>query len=135
MEVTPYLVFSGTCQQALDFYKQALGVDIKNTMTFENSPKPVKEEDKNKIMHATFSLGKTTLMASDGIPGQPPELGTNIHLSLNFTDVADMDKKFNALVEGGKTTMPLQDTFWGARFGMLTDKFGINWMFNCELKK
>ena len=72
MEVNPYLVFPGTCQQALDFYKQALGVDIKNTMTFENSPKPVKEQDKNKIMHATFSLGKTTLMASDCIPSQPP---------------------------------------------------------------
>jgi len=135
MQTNPYLMYPGTCEEALNFYKQSLGAEIKDMMTYENSPMPVKDDYKKKIMHSNFTLGQTNFMASDGMPEQPYQLGTNIHLSLNFTDATDMDKKFNALVEGGKTTMPLQDTFWGARFGMLTDKFGINWMFNCELKR
>ncbi len=135
METNPYLMYPGTCEEALNFYKQSLGAEIKSTMTYENAPMPVGDDYKKKIMHSIFTLGTTHFMASDGMPNQPHQLGTNVHLSLNFTDVADMDKKFHTLSNGGKITMPLQDTFWGARFGMLTDKFGINWMFNCELKK
>jgi PhnB protein len=73
-------------------------------------------------------------MASDAM-GHPVKTGTNVTLNVNFESVSDQEKIFNKLSKGGNITMPLQDTFWGARFGMLTDKFGINWMFNCELKK
>jgi len=74
-------------------------------------------------------------MLSDGMPGVPVAKDSNTHVSLDFDDPADMTAKFAALAAGGKVTMPLQDTFWGAKFGMLTDAFGIKWMFNCEQKK
>jgi PhnB protein len=76
-----------------------------------------------------------TLMVSDSMPGQPVTGGTNMSLSLNFDSVADIERVFGALSEGANITMPLQDTFWGARFGMLTDRFGINWMFNHDYQK
>lgn len=135
MEIVPYLIFPGTCQEALNFYKQTLGAELKEVMTFENSPMPVSETDKKKVMHTHFMLGNNMVMASDTTSEHPHHLGTNVHLSLNLTDVADTNKKFAALAAEGKINMPLQDTFWGARFGMLTDKFGINWMFNCDVKK
>jgi PhnB protein len=86
-------------------------------------------------MHATFQAGELKFMVSDAMPGQPVNPGSNLSLSLNFTSVADIDKTFGLLSEGATITMPLQDTFWGARFGMLTDQFGINWMFNHDMEK
>ena len=90
---------------------------------------------KDKIMHATFKAGDLTIMVSDCMPGQPLVAGTNVSLSLNFNDIDGIEKTFAALSEGSTITMPLQDTFWGARFGMLTDKFGFHWMFNHDIKK
>jgi PhnB protein len=87
-------------------------------------------------MHAVIKLGAGgTIMLSDIQPGMPHVPGTNYYISLDFDDVADMTKKFDALSAGGKVGMPLNDTFWGAKFGMLTDRFGVNWMFNCEQRK
>ena len=74
-------------------------------------------------------------MISDGMPGVPVPTQSNMHVTLDFDDPADMARRFDALSAGGKITMPMQDTFWGAKFGMLTDAYGIQWMFNCELKK
>ena len=86
-------------------------------------------------MHAALRIGEGTIMISDSQPGVPVTAGTNMHVTLDFDDATDMARKFEALSTGGKVTMPLQDTFWGAKFGMLTDAHGVSWMFNCETRK
>jgi PhnB protein len=128
--ITPYLNFNGNAAEALAFYSKALDGKILHQQTFGESPMPSTEAMKDKIMHAAFQADKLMLMVSDCPPEMSVTSGTNISLSLNFTDVASIDKTFAALSQGGKVTMELQDTFWGARFGMLADRFGINWMFN-----
>ena len=133
MTVTPYIMFNGTCEEALNFYSKALNGEIKEMHRFEGSPAEGMSADKQKIMHATFIADGLTFMASDG--DGKDAVGGMVHLSLNFTADGEIDKVFNALGEGAKITMPLQDTFWGARFGMLTDKFGVNWMFNYDKPK
>ena len=132
MKLTPYLMFNGDCEEALNFYSRTIGGEIKHLSRFEGSPAESMSADKQKVMHATFEGNGITLMASDG--SQPVSNSANIHLCMDFKDTAAMDNVFNLLAEGGNITMPLQDTFWGARFGMLTDRFGINWMFNSEMK-
>lgn len=133
--IVPYLNFNGNAAEALAFYAGALDGKILYQQTFGESPMPSTEEMKHKIMHATFEAGNLVLMVSDCPPGQSVTSGTNISLSLNFPDMASIEKTFVALSQGGKITMELQDTFWGARFGMLTDRFGINWMFNYDMPK
>lgn len=86
-------------------------------------------------MHALVRVGPGTIMVSDAMPGQPVASETNTHVCLDFDDPQDMTTKFDALAVGGIVTTPLQDTFWGAKFGTLTDAFGIRWMFNCMLQK
>lgn len=135
--IIPYLNFNGNAAEALDFYANALGGRVVFQQTFGDSPMADQTpgEYKNKIMHATFQAGALSFMVSDCMPGQQVSAGTNISLSLNFTTAADIEKTFAALSDGASVTMPLQDTFWGARFGMLTDKYGINWMFNHDYEK
>jgi PhnB protein len=132
MQLTPYLMFNGTCEEALNFYAQTIGGEIKHLSRFEGSPGESMSADKNKIMHASFEGNGIAFMASDGM--QAVGSGGNIYLCLDFNDTRAMENVFNALGDGGKISMPLQDTFWGAKFGMLTDKYGINWMFNSEMK-
>src|SRR5689334_9221054 len=127
--IIPYLNFNGNAAEALAFYGKALGGKILFQQTFGESPMPSTPDMKDKIMHASFQADKLVIMVSDCPPDRAATRGTNISLSLNFADVASIDKTFAALSAGGTVTMELQDTFWGARFGMLTDKFGINWMF------
>lgn len=133
MRLTPYLMFSGNCEEALNFYATTIGGEIKHLSRFEGSPIESMSADKQKVMHATFEGNGIIFMASDG--AQAVSNVGNIHLCIDFNDQNAMNNVFNALGEGGKISMPLEDTFWGARFGMLTDKFGINWMFNSELPK
>ena len=95
----------------------------------------VAPENRSRVMHALLRIGEGEIMMSDTQPGMPVATESNVHITLHFDDVADMTKKFEALAAEGKVTLPLQDTFWGARFGILTDAFGVRWMFNCELKK
>jgi len=128
--IVPYLNFNGNAAEALAFYAKALDGKILFQQTFGESPMPSTPEMKDKIMHASFQADKLMIMVSDCPPEHAVTNGSNISLSLNFTDVPSIDKTFAALAEGGKITMELQDTFWGARFGMVTDKFGMNWMFN-----
>lgn len=131
-----YLAFPGTCEEALGFYKKSLGGDILSMQRFENTPmENTTDADKKKIMHAEFKSDDIYFMASDSMPAYPITSGNNVTLSLNFTDEKDQETTFNNLAAGGRINMPLQDTFWGAKFGMLTDKFGINWMLNCEKQK
>jgi PhnB protein len=135
--IVPYLNFNGNAAEALAFYAKAFDGKILFQQTFGESPmaNDIPGEFKDKLMHATFQAGDLTFMVSDCMPGQPVSGGTNMSLSLNFKSVADIDKTFAALSDGSNITMPLQDTFWGAKFGMLTDKFGINWMFNHDYEK
>ena|SRR2546428_10279043 len=130
-----YLFFPGNCQEAINFYKQSLGGEIAFMGTYGESPEPCADADKNKIMHTSLKADGITIMASDCPTDQPVVNGNNISLSLNFSDEKEQETIFTNLSSGGNVTMPLQDTFWGAKFGMLTDKFGINWMVNCEKAK
>jgi PhnB protein len=133
--IIPYLNFNGNAAEALNFYSKALNGEVVYKQTFGESPMESSEEQKDKIMHASFKAGNLNFLVSDTMPGQPVTSGTNISLSLNFSDADEMNKTFTALSEGGKVTMELQDTFWRARFGMLEDKYGFNWMFNHDYKK
>lgn len=129
MTLTPYIMFNGNCEEALNFYAKALDGKITDMNRFGEAPESM-GADAQKVMHANFVAGAIHLMASDG--NEADATGNMVQLSLNFTDVAEEEKVFAALSEGAQVTMPLQDTFWGARFGMLTDKFGIRWMFNYD---
>lgn len=132
--VQAYLFFNGRCEEAVEFYRQALGAEVEMTMRFRDSPEPhppgmVPPGWENKVMHASFRVGQTTVMASDGC--DPESKGfQGFSLSLAVTTEAEADRCFNALADGGKVTMPLNKTFWSPRFGMLEDKFGISWMVN-----
>lgn len=129
--IQPYLFFGGRCEEALAFYTKALGAKTDALMRFNESPEPappgmVKPGFENKVMHAQFTIGGNTIMASDGCGPGPGFSGFS--LSLALPTVAEVDRAFAALSEGGKVGMPLSKTFWSPRFGMLTDKFGIGWM-------
>jgi PhnB protein len=135
-QVNPYLSFGGDAAKAIALYEKALGAKTENLQRFGEVPgMQVAPENKDRVMHAVLQLGAGVVMVSDGPPGQPVPKESNQHVTLDFDDPADMDRRFDALSAGGKIVMPLQDTFWGARFGMLTDAFNINWMFNCQAKK
>jgi PhnB protein len=127
-----YLTFAGQCEEALNFYKEALDGEIVSIQRFGDSPMEVEEEEKQRIMHSEFKADGVYFMASDGGPEHPIIPGTNVSLSLNFTDEQEQEVAFNKLASGGRITMTLQDTFWGAKFGMLTDKYEVNWMVNCQ---
>jgi len=129
--VQPYLFFGGRCEEALEFYKRTLGAHVEMVMRFNESPSPMPPGTlqpgfEKKVMHSSFTIGQTTLMASDGC-GPGPGF-TGFSLSITLPTPADVDRAFNALADGGKVGMPLNKTFWSARFGMVTDKFGIGWM-------
>ena len=136
MKLTPYLMFNGNCEEALNFYAKALGGGIVHLSRYEGSPMESMASDKQKVMHATLIAKDITIMGADDGQEEKKNKGSGaVHLNINFDNTDEEEKVFNALVEGGRSTLPLQDTFWGSKFGMLTDKFGINWMLNCELKK
>jgi PhnB protein len=129
--IQPYLFFDGRCEEALEFYRQAVGAKVEMLMRFKDSPEPPPPGcgpvDSNKVMHAQFTVGESTILASDGqAKGQPKFEGFS--LSYTVPNEAEADKAYNALVAGGQVMMPLGKTFFSARFGMLTDKFGVGWM-------
>ena len=136
-KLNPYLNFDGNGAQAVKLYESVLGAKVESIARFGDMPDGQSTpETKDRVMHALLRLGADgVIMISDTRPGMPFVQGTNCYLTLDFDDVGDMEQKFNALAEGGKVEMAPTDTFWGARFGMLTDKLGVHWMFNCELKK
>ncbi|HYM01113.1 MAG TPA: VOC family protein [Blastocatellia bacterium] len=133
-EVTTYLTFNGDCGPAMKFYQQAVGGDLV-LLPFSESPMDVPKEAKDRVLHAKLAKnGRTILMASDTMPNDPVHQGANFSISIDCESVEEIDKLFAALGANGKVTMPLQETFWAPRFGMLTDQFGVNWMFNLEKK-
>ena len=129
--VQAYLNFDGKCDEALAFYKRALGAEVEFMMRFKDSPEPPPSgcgpTDANKIMHAQFRIGETVLMASDGrASGNPKFEGTSLSITLSTEDDATL--VFDALAKGGTVEMPLGKTFFSPRFGMVTDRFGLTWM-------
>ncbi len=130
-----YVNFDGNCADAMKFYAACLGAEL-SMMPFSQGPGEVPKEAKDRIMHSKLEKrGATLLMASDTMPGMPFKEGNNFSITVNCESQSDIDGLFKAFSEKGKVTMPLQDTFWGARFGTLTDQFGVNWMFNFEKPK
>jgi PhnB protein len=130
--VIAYLNFEGRCDEAIEFYRSAIGANIGMVFRFKDSPEPpppgcVPPGAESKVMHTQFHIGDTLIMASDGrCSGKPSFQGVTLSISV-FTE-AEADKYFNALAEGGQVQMPLVKTFFSPRFGMVADKFGVNWM-------
>jgi PhnB protein len=133
-DTTTYLIFDGTCREAMTFYSKCLGGELMMS-PFSDMPGNSPPGAGDRIMHARISVGKTMLMASDSMPGMPFQQGDNFSISIDCESKEEVDRLFNALAEGGKVKMAQQDTFWGAYFGMLTDRYGIGWMFNFEKPK
>jgi PhnB protein len=132
MQLNPHLNFNGQCQAAFKFYLQCLGGDIQAMMTWGDSPMAdqVPPEWRDRIIHATLIVGETTLMGADAPPDRYEE-PRGFAVAIQVNDPADAERIFAALSEDGTVTMPLQQTFWTVRFGMLVDRFGIPWMVNC----
>lgn len=133
MQLNPYLLFNGQCEEAFKFYAECLGGKIDGMMIHAGTPaeEHVPTEWRNKILHARLLIGDQALMASDAPPGrynQPQGFSVSIQLK----DRAEGERIFNALAQGGKVTMPFEQTFWAKGFGMCVDRFGIPWMVNCE---
>src|SRR4051794_16743963 len=132
MQVQPYLFFEGRCEEALEFYKRAVGAEVEMLMRYKDNPEPsqpgmLPPNASEKVMHAAFRIGATTLLASDGrCSGAPAFQGFGLALS-GETD-ADAERLFNALADGGAIRQPLTTTFFSSRFGMVADRFGMLWM-------
>ncbi|MEO5995573.1 MAG: VOC family protein [Chitinophagaceae bacterium] len=135
MKLNPYIMYSGNAEEALNFYKKCLKGEIKDLGRYGDSTMESSEELKDKIMHARFIFDDNIIMVSDSHVANETTPGSNIQLSVDVPGADELESVFTQMSAGGKITMPLQDMFWGARFGMLTDKFGVKWMFNHELKK
>ena len=132
MYVQPYLFFDGHCEEAIEFYRQALGANVEMLMRYKDSPEPpqpgmLKPGSENKVMHACFRVGDTAIMASDGHCNGAPNF-QGVSLSLTVKTETEADRYFAALGNGGQVRMPLSKTFFSPRFGMVTDRFGLMWM-------
>ena len=129
MQIQPYLFFNGRCEEAIDFYRRAIGAEPGMLMRFKDCPEkgPGMTQPDDKVMHATVTIGDTTVMVSDGdCSGQSSFQGFS--LSLDAKSDAEAERLFNALSEGGQVRMPLSETFFASKFGMVADKFGVSWM-------
>jgi PhnB protein len=127
--IQPYLFLEGRCEEALDFYRRALGAEVTMLMRYRESPDKdmVTPGTENKVMHSSFRIGDTTVMASDGrCQGAPAFQG--FALSLTVPTEAEAERRFAALADGGQVQMPLTKTFFAPRFGMVADRFGVGWM-------
>jgi PhnB protein len=129
MQVQPYLFFDGRTEEAIEFYRKTLGAEVQMLMRFKDAPEPghTPPGAENKVMHSSLRIGDATVMASDGhCQGKPSFKG--ISLSLSLPDVAEAERVFNALADGGQVNQPLIETFFSPRFGMVADRFGVPWM-------
>ena len=130
--ISPYLMFQGNCEEAMNFYHSCFGGTLE-IRRFGDTEMPVEEDYRDKIMHGELKSDDFCIMFSDGAPHKKVEYGDNIQLNINFDDEEKTEAIFNKLADGGTVTMPLDVTFWNAKFGMLVDKFGIRWMVNCPI--
>lgn len=134
--INPYLTFNGNCEEAFNFYKSVFGGEFPYIGRFKDMPsdKPVDGDEGNRIMHVSLPIGQGTLLMGSDTSKQMGDVtsGNNFAISINADSKEEADRLFTALSSGGRVTMPLNDTFWGAYFGMFTDKFGISWMVNYD---
>ncbi|MBC7788350.1 MAG: VOC family protein [Anaerolineae bacterium] len=126
-----YLIFDGNAREAMTFYQQCTGGEL-SIQTFAEAKMDAPPGSENSVIHARLQKGPAILMASDSMAGEPFTQGNNFFVSIDCESIEETKKLFTAFSENGKIIMEPQDTFWEAYFGMLTDKFGIGWMFNCE---
>lgn len=133
MKLHPYLSFNGQCETAFKFYEQCLGGQIEGMMRWGESPmvEQVAPEWHNKIMHAQLTVGEQELMGADSLPRHFEE-PKGFSVLIYVEDLAKAEQVFQSMAENGTVKMPIQETFWAARFGMLVDQFGIPWMINCD---
>ncbi|WP_018232137.1 VOC family protein [Thioalkalivibrio thiocyanodenitrificans] len=134
MEIQPYLFFDGRCEEAVEFYRRALGAHVDMLMRYRENPEPpppgmIPPGMDDRIMHASLRIGDAVIMASDDCSPHPRAFG-GFSLSISVPDASTADRMFAALADGGEVQMPLDRTFWSPRFGMLTDRFGVAWMIN-----
>ncbi|MFY7964671.1 MAG: VOC family protein [Chitinophagaceae bacterium] len=139
--VNAYLTFNGNCEEAFNFYKSVFGGEFPYVGKFKDMPQnnpncpPMSETDANRIMHVSLPISQETmLLGSDTTTEWDAQFqkGNNVSISINTDSIDEADRLFNGLSQGGQVTMPMNKTFWGAYFGMFTDKFGINWMVNFD---
>lgn len=134
--LNPYIVFNGVAEKAIGLYEKALCAKVETLMRWGQGPEGcVAPEHKNLVMHSVLLIGGNAIMVADTPPGRPVPTDGNVRIALDFSDPSEMTKLFDALAEGGTVNLPIQDMFWGSKFGMLTDAFGVHWLFNCEVGK
>jgi PhnB protein len=132
MQAQPYLYFEGRCDEAIEFYRTALGAEVTMLMRYKDSPEPpqpgmLPPGAENKVMHSSFRIGESTLMASDGLCSGKPDF-KGFTLTISVSNDSEAERLFASLGEGGKVQMPLAKTFFSSRFGMVADRFGVSWM-------
>jgi PhnB protein len=136
MVVQSYLFFEGRCEEALEFYKKAVGAEV--TALMRNSDSPDQSETppgmENKVLHCNFTVGETQLMASDGMCSGTPKF-QGVSLAITVSDVSQAERMFTALAEGGLVQLAMHETFFAERFGMVADKFGVSWMIMAEKRQ
>lgn len=134
VKFVPYLYLPGTAEDAMHYYKEIFNGEIGSIIRYESAQgMPIPDEFKEKVMHAHVKFGEQELYFSDVFGDKHVVFGNQLSLTINFSEVAEIERVYNALVEGGTAFMTLQDTFWGAKYAKLVDKFGINWDLNCQL--
>ena len=133
MKIEPYLFFNGRCEEAIEFYRRTLGAELVMLMRFKENPEPGMNPPASgeKVMHASIRIGGATVLASDGNCGGRPTF-SGVSLSLTVPTAADAERTFAALAEGGQVQMPMGQTFFAPRFGMVADRFGVSWMIVAE---
>jgi PhnB protein len=132
MQVQPYLYFEGRCEEAIEFYRKVLGAELTMLMRYKDSPEPpqpgmLPPAAGDKVMHSSFRIGESTVMASDGLCSGKPDF-KGVSLTLTVSNDSEAEKLFAALGDSGQVQMPLTKTFFAARFGMVADRFGVSWM-------
>jgi|SRR5580698_5692303 PhnB protein len=134
MQINAYLSFSGQCEAAFQLYERLFGGKVEGLFRYAGTPmeSQMPPEWGNKIMHIRLVAGQNEIMGADSLPGQSEGPAKRFCMSIGLADPEESKRLFNGLAEGGSVQMPLQPTFWAAQFGMLTDRFGIPWMINCE---
>ena len=134
MQLNAYLGFDDQCEAAFRFYHEVLGGTLETLMRFGDTPAcdHVPESHRDRIMHARLVVGQAALMGSDSVPQHPFEGIKGVSIAINVDSIAEAERVYNGLSEGGHIIMPLGQTFWAARYGMFVDRFGVSWMVNCE---
>jgi len=136
MQFTVYLTFNGSCEEAMTFYAKAFDTQIAQIQRFGDIPPSAEytpsEEERKLVMHSSIVVDGQTLMASDAGNKHVVNVGNNVTININCRSMEEIQRLYANISEGGQATMPLSDTFWGAHFGMCTDRFGVNWMFNFD---